>query len=396
MAQIDLPGDIAVDVRMPIVGNSFTWEGTEPAANKKKFCIHATGVNAPAQDGFTMADFHVNHNGWGGIGVHFVCTQDDYPGRPGVTPAGAHVQYVGDLNSWRAGVLNNNPGVIHLEIAGLFTPGNGVPSEAQLRAVRKVIDYLMSPNGVMPSLSFYNQVVYHNQIAVQPEGATACPGWQHPQFNEWISYLRGGSEPSWFASQQPAPAPQPVPAPVSTPDPQPVDNRPEWERSWTEHALPDKVVAAPTTDVFDFVANKAVATLHLGDPVKQLVGVFTVGGVLYGRTQWSVDNSRWNGVKVSDLLDATPTPPADPGQGGVTVPVATPETPNPGNSSPVASSDGPVIDGVVPPAPTSTVTPLPVSVPNQAVPTLHWSDFWEALIGFFLSPLRILGLFKKK
>lgn len=384
---IDLPGDIAVDVRMPIPGDSFSWNGVEPAAAKKKICIHATAVNAASQDAFTMADYHVNHNGWGGIGVHFVCTQDDYPGRPGQTPAGAHVQYAGDLLTWRAGVLDNNPGVIHIEIAGLFTPGNGVPSEAQLRAVRKLIDFLLAPNNIMPSLSYPNQVVYHNQIAVAG-GQTECPGWQHPQFPEWIGYLRGGSEPSWFASQQPAPAPAPE---VSTPDPQPVDNRPEYEKTWTPTQVPDKVVAAASTDVFDFVAGKAVATLHQGDPVKQLIGVFTVDNVLYGRTQWSVDNNRWNGIKISDLQDAAP---ADPGMGGVAIPVSQPETPTPGNSGPVATPDGPIIDAVQPPPPTP-LPPLPINKPAESVPNVSMSPLIELITGILLSPFRLVGLIVK-
>ena len=103
---IDLPGDIARDIRQPIVGDSFSWEGLEPAAAKKSIVIHATASEAPNEDGFTMADYHVNHNGWGGIGVHFVVTKNEYSGRPGFTDPGAHVQYVGDLLSWRAGTRN--------------------------------------------------------------------------------------------------------------------------------------------------------------------------------------------------------------------------------------------------------------------------------------------------
>jgi hypothetical protein len=216
---INLPGEIAVDIRQPIVGDSFGWAGLEAAAAKKVIVIHATASQARDEDGFTMAGYHVNTNGWGGIGVHFVVTKDNYPGRAfsgGSTPGGAHVQYVGDLLTYRAGVLNNNPGRVHIEISGLFTAGNGVPSEGQLRATRRLIDFLLSPNELLPSLNFYNQVDFHNHQAV-PGGQTACPGWNHPQFNEWFKYLQGGPEPSWFGKPAPAPAPAPAPSAPNVP-----------------------------------------------------------------------------------------------------------------------------------------------------------------------------------
>lgn len=209
---IALPGNLVTDIRDPIVGDSYNWEGLEPAAAKKTIVIHATASQAPNEDGFTMADYHVNHNGWGGIGVHFVVTKDNYPGRPGQTPAGAHIQYVGDLLSWRAGVANANPGKVHIEISGLFTPGNGVPSENQLRQTRSLIDYFISKNNVLPSINYYNQVSYHNAVAIQPAGATDCPGWQHPQFKEWFGYLQGGAEPSWWSTVAPATPSVAVPA----------------------------------------------------------------------------------------------------------------------------------------------------------------------------------------
>jgi hypothetical protein len=213
---INLPSDIAVDIRQPILGDSFSWAGVEPAAAKKVIVIHATASRASNEDGFTMADYHVNSNGWGGIGVHFVCTKDNYPGRPGQTPAGAHIQYVGDLLTYRAGVLGNNPGRVHIEISGLFTDGNGVPSEAQLRVVRRLIDFLLEPNNLLPSLNYHNQVDFHNHQAI-PGGGTACPGWNNPQFGEWMGYLQGGAEPSWFGKPAAALPHPPAPSAPNVP-----------------------------------------------------------------------------------------------------------------------------------------------------------------------------------
>lgn len=201
---VDLAQPWIYDVRQPILGDSFNWAGTEPTAAKTSFVIHATAAKAPNEDAFTIADYHVNTNGWGGIGVHFVCTEDGYPGKPQFgLPAGAHIQYAGDLGTWRAGCANQNPGRVHIEISGLFTSGNGVPSESQLRAVRQLIDFLLAKNNILPSFNYYSQVTYHNAV---PEQNTSCPGWDNPQFAEWFKYLQGGPEPSWWAQATP-PAP---------------------------------------------------------------------------------------------------------------------------------------------------------------------------------------------
>lgn len=220
---VDFPMPGIVDIRMPIVGDSFSWAGTEPRANKKSIVIHGTASEAPNEDGFTMAEYHVNTNGWGGIGVHFVVTKDEYPGRPGQTPAGPQVQYVGDLGTWRAGCLNQNLGRIHIEISGLFT--GRTPSESQLRLTRNLIDFMLAPNDILPSMSYPSQVTYHNAV---PGQNTACPGWQYPHFQEWFNYLQGGAEPSWFSTQQPVPAPVVV-TPPAIPEPDPIVELPTPE-----------------------------------------------------------------------------------------------------------------------------------------------------------------------
>jgi hypothetical protein len=367
---INLPGDIAVDLRDPIAGDSYSWAGLEPAAAKKVIVIHATASEAPNEDGFTMADYHVNHNGWSGIGVHFVVTKDNYQGRPGV-PAGAHVQYVGDLLTYRAGVLNNNPGRVHIEISGLFTPGHGVPSEAQLRATRKLIDFLLAPNYILPSMNYPSQIDFHNHQAV-PGGQTACPGWQHPQFGEWFGYLQGGAEPSWW---HPAPAPQPAPAPAPEPAPEPVvvtppvDTRPDYEQTWNAHEVSDKVVGVPSADVVDVSTGQVAKSLPGGEPVQKIAGTFTHNGQEYVRTQWSVDHGKWNGILASNLNDV----PAQIVNTGVPV------------------------DSIQPPAPVIPVLDQPAfpETPQEAprvTATATQQDYLEALLHLLLSPLRLIGI----
>jgi len=309
---ISLPSDLVVDLRDPVAGDSYGWEAIEPAAAKKWICIHGTGVNSATQDGFTIADYHVNHNGFGGVGVHAICTQDDYPGRPGVTSPGAQIHYIGDLLTWRAGVANNNPGVIHIEIAGLFTPGNGVPSEGQLRKVRALLEYLLAPNNLLPSLNYWSQVTYHNRLAIQPAGATACPGWQHPQFNEWFAYLQGGAEPSWWHPVPVAVTDPVTQAPIVPAEPtgQPsgvipvtvVPPTPEWEESWI--AQPEVRSITREGAVAIDTTGKVLTQIAVGTEIN-IGGYFTINGTEYARTVWATDNGKWNGIDTAYLQGTT-------------------------------------------------------------------------------------------
>lgn len=387
---IDLPGDLVVDIRQPILGDSFSWQGIEPAPAKKVIVIHGTAGQNPSEDGFSMAEQHVNGNGWDGIGVHFVITHDNYPGRPGQTSGGTQIQYVGDLLSWRAGVLNNNPGRVHIEICGLFTPGNGVPSEAQLRATRKLVDFLLAPNNILPSLNYYSQVDYHNHQAT-PGGGTACPGWENPQFGEWFGYLQGGPEPTWW---HPAPAPAPEPTPEPTPEPVPApapgdlvpnsaDNRPEWEKTWDPTPQSLKIVAVPSAEVFDVVANVVVKQLPGGEPIKNIAGTFTSNGTKYVRTQYAVDHGKWNGVVENQLKD--PEPPI------VEPIVSSPGTPVDSIQPPVATIDAPIPYDEDTPA--STSSPLHKEEPAEVSQTL--ASLWEIIVGIVLAPLRLIAIISK-
>lgn len=291
---ISIPDNIARDIREPIAGDSFGWEAIEPAAAKKSIVIHATASEAPDEDGFTMADYHVNHNGWGGIGVHFVVTKDSYQGRPGITDPGAHAQYVGDLLTWRAGTVNQNPGRVHIEISGLFTAGNGIPSAAQLRAARGVIDFLLAPNEILPSLNYPSQVTYHNAV---PGQNTACPGWDHPSFQAWFAYLQGGPFPdALYPAETPA-TPEPTGQPQA--DVIPVIIIPEYESSWT--LQPDTMtVQQPGAFAIDATTGAHLTDIAVGTVVN-IAGYFTFEGVKYARTVWATENNKWNGIATTDF-----------------------------------------------------------------------------------------------
>lgn len=210
---INLSEPFIDDIREPIAGDSFNWEGTEPAAAKQSIVIHHSGTNTAldggTEDGYSIASYHVNHNGWGGIGYHFVITHDSHPG-------GARVQYVGDLLSWRAAELNQNPGRVGVCLVGNFL--QQLPGQNQLRLARELVDFLLAPNMILPSMNFYSQILYHNSV---PGQSTDCPGWQSPNFGAWFGYLKGGAFPDALYNL-PAPAPTPPPpAPTLPPDPIP-------------------------------------------------------------------------------------------------------------------------------------------------------------------------------
>lgn len=338
---VNLNADWIVDIRMPIPGNSFVWHWTdergvarnnlEPLANKKSIVVHGTGVSgrgAPLQDGFQMADYHMRGNNWQGIGVHFVITSDNYPGRPGKTSPGAQIQYVGDLSTFRWGCLNQNNGRVHIEI--VKDNAGDIPSRRQLELTRRLIDFLLYHTPQLPSLKYWNQVTYHNAV---PGQNTLCPGWKHSQFGEWMSYLQKGDHP-FPAHLYPAPAPAPtMPIPssaVHVPPPAPIipppDTRPEWERTWREERKPWTVVrpGAVAIDVANSV--KKGQLIKVSDiPVGHTFeggGTFENEGTTYVRSAWSAGMvvpgiNRWNGVPISFF---EPT-----GQVEARVPVNTPD-----------------------------------------------------------------------
>lgn len=360
---VELPGLNVVDIRQPIAGDSFNWSGVEPTAAKKSLVFHHSASDAPAEDGFSIAEYHVNHNGWGGIGYHLVITRSDYPGRAGYTNPGAQIQYVGDLGTYRAHVANQNPGRV-----GICFVGN-TPDAEQLRLGRQLVDFLIAPNNILPSINFYSQVTVHRLV---PEQSTACPG---DDYGNWLPYLQGGAEP--FA---PPPPPPVVPEPVIVPVQIPVetgDNRPEYERTWTPEILPPKVVAVASADVYDFLTNTVAIKLPGGTPINDIAGVFSINGSVYVRTKYSLDHNKWNGVLLSELKDIVPQPPQ---------PIINPGAPVDGISAP-PTEPGSVLEDY--PDVTSQI-PRPPEKPG-----LTLLQVIESIIGILLSPLRLSSWFKK-
>lgn len=293
-----LPG--MIDLRSPIAGDSFSWSGIEPAAAKKSLVIHHS-ASPNNQDGFDIAAYHVNHNGWGGIGYHFVITHDDYKGRPGATPAGAQIQYVGDLLTWRAHVENANPGRVGICLVGNFV--DAVPGPNQLRLARQLIDFFIDKNNVLPSINFYSQVTGHGLI---PGQQTSCPGYANPNFSPWFGYLQGGGFPDGLYAPAPTPPPPPAPEPAPTPPSSSVEEVPVpvkvipggvvWEPLEAQVTYVVQREGAFAKDALNNVVLDATrANLTIGTNVA-VAGFFTFNGERFVRTVYATAHDTWTGV----------------------------------------------------------------------------------------------------
>lgn len=295
---VPLPG--LVDIRQPILGDSFGWAGLEPTAAKKSLLIHHS-ASPNNQDGFDIASHHVNNNGWGGIGYHFVITHDSYAGRPNFTPPGAQVQYVGDLNTWRAHAMNDNPGRVGICLVGNFV--NGVPGKRQLELTRELIDFLIAPNNILPSINFHSQVIGHGQLQGQ---STACPGYANPNYAAWFGYLRGGGFPAnLYAAPLPTPEPPVVPTPPTpeTPTIDPVPGKggrielPSGDLVINYREEPSqRPVARDGAHGIDVTTGQVtVPNIPVGTVI-DVAAYFDFNGRSYARTVYSATHGKWNGL----------------------------------------------------------------------------------------------------
>lgn len=311
------------DVRDPVAGDSYNWSGTEPAAAKKAIIIHHSGsntnLNGGAEDAFSIANFHVNSRGWGGIGYHFVITHDSHSG-------GAQVQYAGDLLTWRAHLKGLNNGKVGICLVGNFL--EQLPGPNQLRLARQLVDFLMAPNNILPSINYYSQIYPHGQYPNQQTAGEQCPGFAGPHFAEWYGYIKGGAFPENLYSSptptpvivptpeptptpQPIPQPEPTPEPVPDPEPQPVPTvEPEWQSSYVgksageleKDTTPLEIRTVERADTFavDMTGSGEPKPIAVGTQI-QIAGYFGDNGKTYARTVWNVTTGwpklgQWYGV----------------------------------------------------------------------------------------------------
>lgn len=160
-----------VDYRTPILGDSFNWSWVHPLSEYQYLAIHHTaGPDTQTPD--DIAAYHVNTNGWGGVGYHFI-----------INKAGT-VYYVGDLTTARAHVANLNHLAIGICLIGSFINGK-VPTNVQLQSTHLLCAHLLFQTPELSQVDSWEDVVGHQQL-----GATACPG---DSWSSWRAKIISGT-----------------------------------------------------------------------------------------------------------------------------------------------------------------------------------------------------------
>lgn len=159
---------------------------TRPLTGITTLTIHHT-VSPPDRSIESIASYHVNSNGWPGIGYHFVIKD---------TGIIYQTNYL-ETKSYHAGSYaapgDENAVSVGVTLQGDFT--NAPPPQAQLDAARELVAHLKS---VLPSVT---AVLGHRQM---PGASTACPG---ATWAQWLPYVAGDE----IVTPEPPPPPQPAP-----------------------------------------------------------------------------------------------------------------------------------------------------------------------------------------
>lgn len=157
------------DIRDTIPGDSFNWSWVRPLSQVNFLAIHhSAGPDTETPNEIT--NFHINSNGWGGIGYHFLIDKN------GTT------YYVGDIGTARANVANLNEQVIGICLVGNFIAGKE-PSASQLDATRKLCDFFIHNYPDLTGVSSWDSVRGHKEL---PGQSTTCPG---DNWSDWRQKL---------------------------------------------------------------------------------------------------------------------------------------------------------------------------------------------------------------
>ena len=194
MAKIDLNIPTLVnnfiDLRDSIPGDSYNWSWVRPLSQVNYLAIHhSAGPDTQTPD--EIANYHINNNGWGGIGYHFLI------GKDGI------VYYVGDISTARANVANLNEQVIGICLIGNFTSAR-IPTNEQFDSAHKLCDFFINNYSPLTNVNSWDTVKGHKEL---PGQSTVCPGDNWPAWRENI-IKDGGIAPP--------PTPTPIPAPPTT------------------------------------------------------------------------------------------------------------------------------------------------------------------------------------
>lgn len=156
------------DIRQTIPGNSETWATVQPLKYFIGIAVHHT-AGPDTQTPEQIANYHINNNGWGGIGYHFLVDKEGI------------VYYVGDLSTARAHVANRNDQYLGVCAIGNFV--NVEPSEKCKYSIQELCRKIIQDYPPLEGIQNWNQVKGHKEV---PEQSTACPA----KLMEFVTQLR--------------------------------------------------------------------------------------------------------------------------------------------------------------------------------------------------------------
>ncbi len=155
------------DLRELIPGDSFNWSWVRSLSDVNYLAIHHS-AGSDNQTPEEISNYHINNNGWGGIGYHFLISKD------------GTVYYVGDISTARANVANLNEQVIGICLIGNFTQGK-VPTDEQYLSAHSLCDFFISNYPDLTNLKSWDVVVGHREL---PGQTSICPG------EDWLSWKK--------------------------------------------------------------------------------------------------------------------------------------------------------------------------------------------------------------
>lgn len=178
MAKTDLNipslGNKFQDFRDLLPGDSYNWSWERDLSLVNYLAIHHSG-GSDTESPESIANIHINNNGWGGIGYHFLIAKD------------GTVFYVGDIGTARANVANLNEQVIGICLIGNFIQEK-VPTNEQLDSTHKLCDFFILNFPALTGVKSWDKLRGHNEL---PGQSTPCPG---ETFSSWrIQIVEGVS-----------------------------------------------------------------------------------------------------------------------------------------------------------------------------------------------------------
>lgn len=163
-------GDKFQDYRKDIPGDSYNWGPSINQNDIQYFTFHHSVTKQTAKnDGNwkaecdTIANGHINTNGWGGVGYRFIIASD------------GTVAYVGDLSHGGSAVANKNNIMFSTCLVGDFT--KELPTASQIHSAHLLAKFFLTQAPAYPNLNTWDDIKGHRDFM-----ATTCPGdfWRLP------------------------------------------------------------------------------------------------------------------------------------------------------------------------------------------------------------------------